>query len=303
MGITGAIITSALIGAGTSTAGAVIGSRAAKGAAQTQAAAAEEIRQQAQQAATTATGEVNQATTNANQTLTAAQEQRLAAIKPYIDAGMVSLKDLGTLLSDSGPLGEGNKFSFKASDWQNNPGYEFIRQQGEQAAKRQAAASGTLFTGGTLKALSRFNTGLANTHLDSAFQRALQEYQVNRQNTLARVQGLQGLTGLGYNATQTQDNVIGDTSRTIAANEIARGRYAGDVGLDASRIAAEAISGRANAEAAGRVGSANAWTAGLAGVGNAAQTATILYSMPQVVQPGVIQRGLYDGNDVAPRRP
>lgn len=291
IGTSAAILGSSLIGAGASTAGAIIGSRASNKAAGIQANAADEIRQQAKDAAISATGEVNQSTTAANKTLTDAQAKQLEALRPYIEAGTISLTDLQKVLSDSGPLGEGNKFSFSPKDWQNQPGYEFIRQQGEQAIQRQAAAGGTLFSGGTSKGLGRFTTGLAASHLDSAFQRALQEYQTNRQTTLARVQGLQGLTGLGYNATQVQDADIGNTARSVAANEIARGRYAGDTGLEASRIAAEAIGGKANAQAAGAVGSANAWNSGLGGVANAVQTGAFLYTMPQVVQPGVVGSG------------
>jgi len=42
------------------------------------------------------------------------------------------------------------------------PGYKFAFSEGQRAAQTGAAARGTLLTGGTLKALARYGTGLAD---------------------------------------------------------------------------------------------------------------------------------------------
>lgn len=45
---------------------------------------------------------------------------------------------------------------------QQTPGYQFARGEGIRAIQNSAAAKGTLLTGGTLRGLARFGTGLAD---------------------------------------------------------------------------------------------------------------------------------------------
>jgi len=53
----------------------------------------------------------------------------------------------------------------------NTPGYQFALQQGLQGVERSAAGRGTLLTGGTLKALQQYGTGLADQTYGNAWQR------------------------------------------------------------------------------------------------------------------------------------
>ena len=76
---------------------------------------------------------------------------------------------------------------------QNSPGYQFALQQGLRGVESSAAAKGTLLTGGTLKALQGYGTGLADQTYGNVFSRAL---QANTQN----YNQLYGLAGLGVNA-------------------------------------------------------------------------------------------------------
>lgn len=319
-----AIIAASAIGAGASLAGGIIGSRAAKSAAQTQADAADQIKQQALDAAKTATGTVNDATAAANADLTgasgkldAAKAEQLAALKPYIDAGQISLKQVQDLLSPTGELGKPvAQFQFTSKDYQDDPQYAFIRDEANKALERSAAARGGLSTGGTLKAAARLNTNLTNTFLDSAFGRAKATYDTNRTAAMQRLQlqlgGLENLTGIGYSATGVQNQDIGNAASqinandvTVAQNKIFAGKYAGDTGLTASQIAANALAGKANATAAGDIGSANAFNAGLGGIANAAQRAAVIYSVPRLGSPtggtkppGSVSTGNYDSSVV-----
>ncbi len=61
----------------------------------------------------------------------------------------------------------------------NSPGYQFALQQGMRGIESGAASKGTLLTGGTLKALQGFGTGLADQTYGNVFNRAL---DVNRTN-------------------------------------------------------------------------------------------------------------------------
>lgn len=275
--------TAALIGAGIAAAGSVAGSaisaHATSSAADTQASAADAIKQQAIDASKTASDTVNAATTDANTTiensngaLNDAQKAQLAALKPYIDAGTVSLNQVQDILSSTGPLGANSQFKFDPASYnKDDPGYKYLQEQAAKQVLSQAALGG--FTGGTEKGIARVSSNLASTHLDSAFNRELQTYQTNRQTVLDRLQGLQQVSGLGFQATGVQNQDIGNTSQLINANEnriaadkINAGVYSGDSGLRAAQIAAEATAAKAGSQAAGDLGSAAAVNSGIGGV-------------------------------------
>jgi hypothetical protein len=109
------------------------------------------------------------------------------------------------------------------SGFQNSPGYEFAREEGMRGIMGSAAASGMLGSGATLKALSRYGTGMAQ-----------QDYG----NWMNR---LQGMTGGGLSAATLGANA-GQAYATGAGNAL------GSIG---------------NAQAAGSVGVGNAINSGI----------------------------------------
>lgn len=68
-----------------------------------------------------------------------------------------------------------------AADMANDPGYQFRMDQGNQALQRSAAAQGNLLSGGTLKALDRYNQDYASGEFGNVYNRALQNF--GAQNT------------------------------------------------------------------------------------------------------------------------
>jgi hypothetical protein len=54
---------------------------------------------------------------------------------------------------------------------EGDPGYQFRKQQGEQAINRSASAAGGRFSGRTLEALQGFNSGLASQEAQAVFDR------------------------------------------------------------------------------------------------------------------------------------
>lgn len=291
-----AATTAALIGAGLAAGGAIGGSliqsHAIGSAADKQATAADKIAQDAKDASVKASDTVNQATTDANAItdasntqLTDAQKQQLAALKPYIDAGTVSLAQVQQILSPDGELGTNSQFKFDPQSYnQSDPGYAYLQQQAAKQVLAQGALGG--FTGGTEKGIARVASSLASTHLDSAFNRELQAYQTNRQTVLDRLQGLQSVTGLGFQATGTQNQDIGNTAQLInqnenaeAARKIAAGEYSGDAGLRATQIAAQATAAKAGAEGGADIGTGNAIASAITG-GLKSLANPVLYSTP-----------------------
>jgi hypothetical protein len=233
----------------------------------------DQIGQEAQTAATTATGDVNTATAQGNQTLTAAQQQQLGLLQPYLAAGTGALNPLTSdIASETNPA---NQFSFSPTQYQQDPEYAFQLQQAQQALQRQQAAGGGLNTGGADKAASRLAVGFTNSTYGDAFNRALSAYQTNRQNTLNQIAGYQGLVGTGLNATGVANSDIGNDQGQIAKNTIAAGEYAGNTGLEAAKIQASALGAKGNAQAAGDIGIANSVNGALGGVTNAVNRYTL----------------------------
>lgn len=93
------------------------------------------------------------------------------------DYGTGSGGSVGGLMG--GSSGGGPFTAPSLEDAQNSPGYQFALQQGLQGIQRSAAARGTLLTGGTLKALQQYGTGLADQTYGNVFNRALQTNTTN----------------------------------------------------------------------------------------------------------------------------
>lgn len=118
--------------------------------------------------------------------------------------------------------------------FQASPGYEFARGEGIRAIDQAAAARGMLGSGGRLRELTRYGTGVAN-----------QEYN----NWLSR---LQGLAGVGQAAS-------GQTASLAAGTG---GQGASLLQQGGAQQAAYTLAG-GQAAASGQVGQANALLGGL----------------------------------------
>ena len=119
--------------------------------------------------------------------------------QPFRQAGVDATSKLSDMLGTSGKTdsqGYGSLTSnFTPADFQANkdPGYEFQRQQGENAVRNADTPTAGALSGGTLKDLMSFNQGMASTGYNNAFNR----FQQQNTNIFAR---LSGIAGLGQNA-------------------------------------------------------------------------------------------------------
>lgn len=189
--------------------------------------------------------------------------------QPFISAGQSSIAQLMALIS-SGKFGPGSlpdvpqftgTFHTPTIDEARaTPGYGFTAQQGSKGIMQGAAAAGGAISGGTLKALDTFNTGLADSTYNDVFNRSLQTYGTGLQAYQANLAGYQDQLAkqaqeyqqlfapaqLGENATQS----INTTGQQVATNA---GNLMTQVG---------------NANAAGTIGSTNALTSGFSGFSN-----------------------------------
>jgi len=123
---------------------------------------------------------------------------------------------------------------FTMGDLTDEPGYQFGLSEGEKGIDRAAAAGSGRYSGATLKALTRFNEDYAGTKYDAAFAR-------DKSTKDQTYNFLMGESNLGENAAA----------------------QTGAIGANATRSAADLITGGANAEAAGAIGATNAITGGV----------------------------------------
>lgn len=145
--------------------------------------------------------------------------------------------------------------NFSLADFQADPSYEFRRSEGMRGIDRAGAARGMQLSGATLKALNRYNSDLASQEYGAAYNRdaANKERQFNM---------LSGVAGTGQAAT--------NTSAALGASNAA-------LGMSGANSLGNIMADRANALAAGQVGSANAWAGGLSDAMSGLQT-QYLYS-------------------------
>jgi hypothetical protein len=99
---------------------------------------------------------------------------------------------------------------FGLEDFETEPGYEFRLAEGAKALERSAAARGQSFSGGTLKALTRYSQGVASDEFGRAYGR-FQENRMTRYNFLAGLSGTGQATGvqLGDIGARTASDIAG----------------------------------------------------------------------------------------------
>ena len=153
---------------------------------------------------------------------------------------------------------------------QNDPGFQFRLQQGQDALQRSAAARGSLLTGGTAQDLAKFGQDYASNEYGNVYNRALNDYQQrynifqNNQNT--EFNRLMALSGSGQAQTA---QLYG--AGTAAANN------AGNIYMNSGQQIGNDYMNAGNAQAAGYRNSASAYGGMFSGLGNAAQQGTNWY--------------------------
>jgi hypothetical protein len=177
-------------------------------------------------------------------------ERQVELSKPYREAGETALNKLIPLATEYTPFG--------MEQFQADPGYGFRLSEGQKALERSAAARGSLLSGGTGKALTRYGQEMGSQEYQNAFNR----YQAERQ---ARLNPLQSLAGIGQTSSQ---------------------QLAGQAGQFGSNMA-EAIGAAGQARASGYMGTASALGGGLNQYLNYSQG----QAQNQLLQQALAQRG------------
>lgn len=184
-----------------------------------------------------AAGQQADAANNATATQQGMFDKTYAAGQPYRDTGAAAsgrLQDLLGLSGNTGAEGYGSLGkTFTGADYLANqdPGYQFQLNQGQQALQNSQAAQGGVLSGAALKGLMNYNQDYASTGYNNAFGR----FNTQQSNIYNR---------LGNLATLGQNSAAG----------------AGANGASFANGIAGTITGAGNAAAAGTIGMGNAIT-------------------------------------------
>lgn len=150
------------------------------------------------------------ATREATQVQKDMYDQTRKDLMPYADAGRDSLAQL---MGQMGPDGYFNQ-TYTGQDIYNDPSYQFRLQQGQDAIQSSAAARGGLLSGATLKALQGYGQDMASQEYQNAYNRFNAD-QTNQYNRLSN------LVGVGQNAAAQQGNAGAQTAQAVANNTMA----------------------------------------------------------------------------------
>jgi hypothetical protein len=144
---------------------------------------------------------------------------------------------------------------------QNDPGFQFRQQQGQQAIERSASSRGVLGGGGTLKDLENYSQGLASQEYQNVWNRAFTDWGTGYNNALSQYQ-------------MSRDQFFANQDRPFNKNQAIAGlgqtsaTALGSQGTQFVNTAAGLYTGIGNASAAGTVGAANAYGNALSNIGN-----------------------------------
>jgi hypothetical protein len=113
---------------------------------------------------------------------------------------------------------------FGMSDFQQDPGYAFRLSEGQKLLDRTAARDSRIFSGGALKAATRYGQDMASQEYANAFNR----YQTNRSNQL---NPLGSLMTLGQNAAANQGASMGTYGTNVGNAYMGQGDIQGNAML------------------------------------------------------------------------
>ena len=269
-----ALLIGGAVSGGASIASGIIGSNAASSAASKEVTAAQQAEQTLQQAGQTA-----------NSTIQGVENQQLAAYAPYTAQGTAGLNNLTAALAPGGSLS--STFSYNPANVSQDPAYQFQLAQGLQAVQRAAAAGGTLNSGGTLKALDQYGTGVAAQYENQDYTQALNTYNTNRSAALGNIQTQ---LGAGTYGTSGSTAALQNYGNLFSQNTLGVGQGIANLQTQIG-----------NEQGAGIVGSANAWSGALGGISGAANSVTgglASYGLSQQLQQLLNGYGGYGGSGI-----
>ena len=145
------------------------------------------------------------------------------------------------------------------NNFQNDPSYQFRKQQGMDGLQSSAAASGGLLSGAALKSLNQYNSNLASQEYGNAWQRD----QLEKQNLMAV---LSGNRAGDYNLFSNEDTRQYNQLANISGVGQQTAGQLGQFGFQNAANQGAALTNGANAQANGLIGANNAKQQGISNI-------------------------------------
>jgi hypothetical protein len=226
-------------------------------------------------AAGKAATEMNDASRRGQDILTNVYGETKENIAPYLEAGTGAIKTLADLMAEGGELRQ--KFDPNSVKVENDPGYAFRLQQGNQALARSAAAKGNSLGGGAAKALARYSQDYASNEYSNAYTRARDAFETGQNNLFNRLSGLanygqnanQQLLGAGQQYGSQMLESLMEAARFGGLLNTQAAQYAGTMRSQGAQLGGNAMLDAANTRASGYIAKGNA-AGDLIGQGTAA---------------------------------
>ena len=146
--------------------------------------------------------------------------------QPYADMGLADTQKLNQQVNN-GDFIDKSQFQFS----QNDPGYQYQLAQGNQAVQQNAASMGQMFSGATMKALSKYGNNMANQSYQQAYSRYQDQRNFNQTNLNNRYLQMNNLSNMGINANNNLTTMTTNQGQTLAGLDLARGN------VNAQRVA------------------------------------------------------------------
>lgn len=174
-----------------------------------------------------------------------------APFQGFFDRGELASEEQAALLGLRGQDAANAAFN----RFQESPGQQFIREEGEKAIRRNAAATGQLQGGAVLRELTRFGTGLAQQDFGNQFAR-LQNLGAQGFNAAANISSNE--SALASNLA----NIAAGTSQNLGNIATARGGSLANLELGQASQIAPLLLNIGQAKAAGIIGQAQGFGQG-----------------------------------------
>jgi hypothetical protein len=145
--------------------------------------------------------------------------------QPYADMGMKNTQSLDQMVNN-GDFQDKSKFNF-----QQDPGYQYQLSSGNQAIQQNAGALGSLFSGATMKALTKYGSNLANQQYQAAYGRYVDQRNFNQTNLTNNYSQRNNLSNMGIQANKNLTDMTLGAGNENSAFDLARGN------VNAQRIA------------------------------------------------------------------
>lgn len=244
---------------GASAAGTIYSTKQAGKAAQAQADAAEKNAQLTTAAADRAAELQDRQYQQTRQDQLSLLAQQRADTEGYRTAGNSALASIMAGLSPTGEF----RTPGAVVPVMDDAGYKFRQEEGQRGILRAAATGGTRYSGATLKALARYNSGLASQEYGDAYARGVDAYNRATTEQGQRFNRLASVAGLGQTALDRTQQAGTSAYGTLASLGAQNAGNQGNIALAAAGAAGKSAQDAAESRASGYVATGNLINSGI----------------------------------------